>query len=811
MQASMLAPAAKLSAVAPSKKSVLALADIDQRRKTFPLRHTPGSRQLAQPAKWNKLHALVDKLSSSRTLVGSSRLSIDVGTDDACMGAAQQADRNRADPSFKFGPGCRAVPRPIATKIISLLPPESLARCSAMQCFLAGVFSEGVDDELLASCPQHLPQGVRWMMIFGQHAARKTNWRLCRFRKQIIDIIEPNDAITCFEQDANTIVVGSREHLLQSTHISSPAFWREPAPHGILVSADTSGDLAFWNSFTGQMLASLKHAHRGGVSSICVVDSEHAVTAGFDRLIRLYRLVSVHQQTGRADGTLMEAPCEHSRQGKTYSGQIVLDPVMTKRHHRNHSSCSDKTASAQLRRSSVDSTSSSRSGSIKGLRKSTSEGPLVGLQQPSKGVAEQKKAKGWRLPRLVFGKRRKDQSMSERTLLLVHEMKGHKGDIYCLVLLDGGARLASGSSDQTIKIWNTRGGQCVTTLKGHSQAVTCLKHAGGCLFSGSLDRTIRRWDVATGACLQVMAGHMEWIKTIDANASHLASGGWDETVFVWSLGTGALLHKIKLDMGPILGIQCSPSRIVRLSRLGREASPGSMASVDSVAATLKSQTLPISRTYSPSGPTSGSGIRKSFTFDHVFGPEASQGHIYDSLAAPLVDQFFAGFNATILAYGQTFSGKTFTMGSSNDHRTPEPVRGIIPRIVLDVFRHIEIRDLLMPGNDQREISIRENRQGVITIAGVHEEWVATPAELLKCLHLVDLAGSERLKRTGAEGVRLRESVKINSGLLALGNVISVLGADRPARASETPHVPYRDSKLTRPLEDDMDETLNTLK
>ncbi|KAL2916566.1 hypothetical protein HK105_203999 [Polyrhizophydium stewartii] len=289
-----------------------------------------------------------------------------------------------------------------------------------------------------------------------------------------------------------------------------------------------------------------------------------------------------------------------------------------------------------------------------------------------------------------------------------------------------------------------------------------------------------------------------------------------------------------------------------------------------------------------SGPTSGSGIRKSFTFDHVFGPEASQGHIYDSLAAPLVDQFFAGFNATILAYGQTFSGKTFTMGSSNDHRTPEPVRGIIPRIVLDVFRHIEIRDLLMPGNDQREISIRENRQGVITIAGVHEEWVATPAELLKCLerggierttgdtqihshssrshaivtitldqiaqqaqrpegllaraagdpvllrrsklHLVDLAGSERLKRTGAEGVRLRESVKINSGLLALGNVISVLGADRPARASETPHVPYRDSKLTRllqdslggnsrtimiacisPLEDDMDETLNTLK
>lgn len=65
------------------------------------------------------------------------------------------------------------------------------------------------------------------------------------------------------------------------------------------------------------------------------------------------------------------------------------------------------------------------------------------------------------------------------------------------------------------------------------------------------------------------------------------------------------------------------------------------------------------------------------------------------------------------------------------------------------------------------------------------------------LQLVDLAGSERLKRTGAEGVRLRESVKINSGLLALGNVISVLGQDhhRPLKTPE--FVPYRDSKLTR--------------
>ena len=98
------------------------------------------------------------------------------------------------------------------------------------------------------------------------------------------------------------------------------------------------------------------------------------------------------------------------------------------------------------------------------------------------------------------------------------------------------------------------------------------------------------------------------------------------------------------------------------------------------------------------------------------------------------------------------------------------------------------------------------------------------------LHIVDLAGSERLKRTGNEGVRLRESVKINSGLLALGNVISVLGDEKLIDSERPAHVPYRESKLTRilqdslggnahtlmiacisPLEQDLEETINTLK
>ncbi|KAH9712045.1 kinesin-like protein KIN-4A [Citrus sinensis] len=66
------------------------------------------------------------------------------------------------------------------------------------------------------------------------------------------------------------------------------------------------------------------------------------------------------------------------------------------------------------------------------------------------------------------------------------------------------------------------------------------------------------------------------------------------------------------------------------------------------------------------------------------------------------------------------------------------------------------------------------------------------------LHLVDLAGSERAKRTGSDGLRLKEGIHINRGLLALGNVISALGDEKKRR--EGVHVPYRDSKLTRLLQ-----------
>ncbi|KAJ1553420.1 hypothetical protein HK405_007975, partial [Cladochytrium tenue] len=256
---------------------------------------------------------------------------------------------------------------------------------------------------------------------------------------------------------------------------------------------------------------------------------------------------------------------------------------------------------------------------------------------------------------------------------------------------------------------------------------------------------------------------------------------------------------------------------------------------------------------------------RPFAFDRVFQPATSQHAFFAECCAPLVDQLLQGFNVSIIAYGQTSSGKTFTIGTSHRADTQPSDAGIIPRAVNCIMDAIEVRDLLRPQADSREISIREDRNGATVISGVYEQPIKSRQDLLRCLeqggarrttgdtkmnarssrshaifsllleqdvapasvhgssprakrvsklNIVDLAGSERLKRTGAEGVRFRESVKINAGLLSLGNVIYALsggGGDlQPDDAAHQQHVSYRDSKLTRLLRDSLGGNSKTL-
>ncbi|XP_034940847.1 kinesin-related protein 4-like isoform X2 [Chelonus insularis] len=219
----------------------------------------------------------------------------------------------------------------------------------------------------------------------------------------------------------------------------------------------------------------------------------------------------------------------------------------------------------------------------------------------------------------------------------------------------------------------------------------------------------------------------------------------------------------------------------------------------------------------PSSRTADSRKRiKQFYFDYCFDSSdpiandyAGQEKIYNTLGAPVLDSFFSGYNASIVAYGQSASGKSYTMmGTENDP-------GIIPRICSDLFArasdeeksgkvlrffvsYLEIynervKDLLNTSMDAGNLRIREHPR-----FGPYVE--------------VDLAGSE--KSTACAGInrlKSQEGANINKSLVALGNVISAL-----AERGSTSHVagkrfiPYRDSTLTWLLKDSFGGNATTI-
>ncbi|KAM9408156.1 LOW QUALITY PROTEIN: kinesin-like protein KIF17 [Pholidichthys leucotaenia] len=258
---------------------------------------------------------------------------------------------------------------------------------------------------------------------------------------------------------------------------------------------------------------------------------------------------------------------------------------------------------------------------------------------------------------------------------------------------------------------------------------------------------------------------------------------------------------------------------------------------------------------------------KQFTFDGTYYIDQTTEQLYNEIAYPLVEGVTEGYNGTVFAYGQTGSGKSFTMQGVSE---PASQKGVIPRAFEHIFESIqcaentkflvrasyleiyneEVRDLL--GNDTKQrLELKEHpERGVYvrdlsmhtvhnvgeceriieqgtrnravgytlmnkdssrshSIFTIHLEICSTDAagqDHLRAgkLNLVDLAGSERQSKTGATGERLREATKINLSLSALGNVISAL-VDGHSK-----YIPYRDSKLTRLLQDSLGGNTRTL-
>ena len=256
---------------------------------------------------------------------------------------------------------------------------------------------------------------------------------------------------------------------------------------------------------------------------------------------------------------------------------------------------------------------------------------------------------------------------------------------------------------------------------------------------------------------------------------------------------------------------------------------------------------------------------KSFTFDHTYDYRATQELIFSQTALPILESVMEGYNGTIFAYGQTGTGKTYTM-EGNDNETD---KGIIPRSIDWIFNNIknypaqqflvrvyfveiyneEVRDLLSKVKRQK-LNVREkdkvfyvenvtviqaeNSQMTLDIMKAGRVNRATGATKMNPgssrshsifsitvessttdeageahykvgkLNLVDLAGSERQSKTESTGERFIEATKINLSLTCLGSVINKLVSGK------SQYIPYRDSKLTMLLQDSLGGNTKTV-
>ncbi|KAJ6039588.1 hypothetical protein N7444_008493 [Penicillium canescens] len=140
-------------------------------------------------------------------------------------------------------------------------------------------------------------------------------------------------------------------------------------------------------------------------------------------------------------------------------------------------------------------------------------------------------------------------------------LEGHSNSILSIAWSQDGSRLASASSDKTVRIWDTATGQCTSTLEGHSDMVLLIawSQGGSRLASASSDNTVRIWDPATGQCASSLEGHSNMVHSIvwSPNGSRLASASYDNTVRIWNPATGKCASTLEGHSGSVSSIAWS--------------------------------------------------------------------------------------------------------------------------------------------------------------------------------------------------------------------------------------------------------------